>query len=303
MARREKILDGLAWASLSEPARIARIAAQLVRENVGSYAPKLTKSRVKEVIRDTSPPYGRGKAIFESLWGDDGTDGEIGRQLAIYQDRKERHDAWSKHQKHISKRSTRVNRAYAYAFGRPQYSPRRHWNGAWNDYDARRAFEEVEDKRDVGDQCIALIHLDDHVVALVSSENEGESWHIAVRTNGAIIRTYLRCNLSGPRTWPKNFAEAAVSLGGPKVKAALALGKKVVTDWAGRRTFIHHEGQDHHHAHVEELPWRIVIYQDRPGYGGSTVSFAVAALIHGDELTLCPDDEGIDCADLWNDYD
>jgi hypothetical protein len=92
---------------------------------------------------------------------------------------------------------------------------------------------------------------------------------------------------------PSNLVEAAVALGGPKVRAALAKGKKVVTDWSGRRTFIHHEGQDHVHPCVEEIPWLVATVEESPpnrwGYRSSVL---VPAEAYGDHITpVYVDDE------------
>jgi len=288
------ILDGLAWAGISEPARIARISARLVRQ-LGTYRSEHTKSDVKEAVRGTSPPYGRGKAIYEAV------EVEYRRQLPIFAARKERHEAWENYQEHIAKRETRINHAYAAAFDRPVWEPARKNPYSYGD-DQYYSWNEEEQKRDKGDDCIGLTHQGGHVVCLVQHENGITAWNIATRhKRGPIVRTYLRCNLGGRTGQPQNLVEAAISLGGPKVRSALAKGKKVVTDWAGRRTFIHHEGQDHEKVWVEELPWRAVVFIEEPtGYNGSMVRRAKAALIHGDAVTLDPDN---DYVRSWNDID
>jgi hypothetical protein len=277
MAVRDKILDGLAWASLSEPARVARISIALVKE-LGTYTREHTKTRVKEAVRNTSPPYGRAKFVVEAV------EKEYRRQLPIHRERQERHKAWKDYLTHMAKRSTRLNNAYAASFSRPPYMASRSYPGEYSDWDARRDWEEAERARDKGDECTGMTHQDGYVVALVSSESGATKWHIATRLkSGPIVKTYLRANLTSGG--PQNLAEAAVSLGGPKVKAALARGKKVVTDWIGRKTYIHHEGQDHHAHGVETLNWRIVTYVERPGYAGRMTTTAVAAdLIDGREV-------------------
>jgi hypothetical protein len=134
MAKREAILDGLAWAGISEAARVARISAGLVRE-IGDTARSHTKTRVKEAVRDTSPPYGRGKAIYEAV------EEEYRRQKPIYRARLRDHTAWERRRKFLSKLSTRINAAYAFRFGRPLYQKRQHFRGDWRDREARDAPE------------------------------------------------------------------------------------------------------------------------------------------------------------------
>lgn len=250
MANRGLVLDGLAWAGFTEKARIAKIAAKLVREARGG---GFTKTIVKEAVKNTSPPYGRGKAIFEALWGTaDAVGGEIVRQKAIYDARQEEQAAWRNYLDHKAKRTTRINDAYASAFERPTYLSLQNYKGGWGDYDARQAWEDGERRRDKGEDCTALTHQDGFVVCLLVSEKETRRPHIASRLKrGEVVRTYLRS-----RSEPWNLVEAAVSLGGPKVKAALARGKRVKTDWIGRCARIYHDGSDHVEPMVEEIPWR-----------------------------------------------
>jgi hypothetical protein len=293
MAQRDKILDGLAWASLPEHARIARISAQLVRK-LGIYSKEHTKQFVRETVRDTAPPYGRGKAIFEAV------EVEYRRQLPIHRKRQKRHAAWSDYQKHMAHRSTRLNHAYAAAFSRPHYSPTKSYDGAGT-WDEQTAWNEAERERDKGDECVGLTHQEGHVVALVDIERGSTAVHIATRLKkGPITRTYLRCNLNGRHSYPANLAEAAISLGGPKVRTALSKNKKVVTDWVGRRTFIHHEGQDHHPPGIEEVRWRCVVYEDRPGYAGIPRPTPVAAEVYADGPVVV---EVNTDSHQWNDYD
>jgi hypothetical protein len=287
------ILDGLAWAGISEKARVARISARLVREL--GFRDEHTKSHVKDAIRSTSPPFGRSKFIFEAV------EKEYRRQLPIYRERQAAHGDWEQYKTHMAKRSTRLNLAYAAAFGRPDYAPTRSNPHPWHEYDARAAWDAAERERDKGDKCVALTHQNGYVVCLMTNENESDAHHIAVRyKNGPITRTYLRTNYTRRRDTPENFVEAIVSLGGPKVKAALAQGKKVVTDWVGRRTFIHHEGQDHHHPHIEEIPWRVVTIANEPtGWQGSWQQIVKPAMVLGDKLWLVDEERYPD----WNDVD
>ena len=290
MADRSKILDGLTWAGISEEARIARISAKLVRR-LSRYTTTHTKTDVKKAVRETSPPYGRGKAITEAV------EREYRRQFPIYMERTEAKEAWAEYLKHIAKRSTRLNLAYAAAFDRVPWEPSRKNPHPYGDWDQRCAWDQEERERDKGDQCIGLTHQDGHVVCLMSHEKGHSQYHIATRyKKGEIVRTYLRTDDAS------NLAEAAISLGGPKVKAALSIGKKVVTDWIGRRTFIHHEGQDHQGHSVEQLPWRTVSFrEDKSGYYHRIVS-ADALLVNGE---IIPDEDGDDTPayDRWNDVD
>ncbi|NIP37151.1 MAG: hypothetical protein GWN18_19420, partial [Thermoplasmata archaeon] len=144
-------------------------------------------------------------------------------------------------------------------------------------------WDEEEDKRDKGDNCIALTHQGEHTVCLVLSGDNVDIPHIATIAPGEdVVRTYLHCTYHNQ---PGNLVEAAVMLGGPKVRAALSLGKKVVTDWVGRRTFIHHEGQDHVHPHVEELPWQAATIKTTPGRWGDEIE-VIPATVHGDSVEV-----------------
>lgn len=286
MAKAEHILDGLAWAGLKESARVARLAAQIIRNNVTGYRGDRTQSIVKEEIRKTAPPYGRSKHIFKALWGTD-DNGEIARQEEIHNRRQTAQREWEQYQKRQSQLDTRLNNAYAAAFDRPSYCPRRSYQGGWMDYDARREFDEKERARDKGDECIGITHQGEHVVALVISENEDARPHIAVRRKrGGITRTYIRCVRYEQ---PRNLAEAALMLGGNKAKAALAKGKRVETDWVGRRTLIHHDGSDHEEPKIEEVPWEVRICEEvqaKHTYTGemTTKHVWVDALVKGREV-------------------
>lgn len=255
MAKRDRILDGLAWAGLSERARIARIANQLVQNGTNSYRGSLTQTEVKEAVRNTSPPYGRAKHIFRALWGDD-NDGEIARQREVH-DRRQK--AASDHKRWLAdeaKLETRLNKAYAAAFERPRLRPYEHYPGGWRDYDERMAWEDKERARDKGDDCIALTHQDGHVVALCVAENGSDDVFIATRyRTGPVTKTYITHDWGEQ---PKNLVEAAVLLGGPKVRAAIARGKRVKTDWINQRSFVYHDGSDHEAPKTELVEWNTV---------------------------------------------
>jgi len=290
MSARDTILDALAWAGITEDARIAKIAAGLVRGASYTY----TKTAVREAVKITSPPYGRGKAIFTALWGDMAeVSGEIMRQKVIYDARQEEQAKWRGYLAHRAKRENRINSAYASAFSRPDYLPARRCPVTWSEYDARCEWEKEERERDKGDDCTALTHQDSFVVCLVISENGETRPHIATRyKRGDVVRTYLR--MSGS---PMNLAEAAISLGGPKVKAALAKGKRVKTDWIGRRTYIYHDGSDHIDPRVEELPWRTSVDRERTINLGTRIELGPSTTM-GDETRFCPPD-----SDGFNDFD
>jgi len=256
MAQKDIILDGLAWASLTEEARVAVISANLVRK-LTSYNRTHTKTDIKAEVSASCPPYGRGKFIFEKV------SMEYLRQADIYGARQKAKDDWETYQKHMAKRSTRLNYAYAAAFDRAIYDPVKHRNpyGYGDDYEKRCAWNARESARDKGDECVALTHQSEHVVCLVISENGDTRPHIATRPrSGPIVRTYLRCNYGNE---VGNLVEAAVLLGGPKVRAALARGKRVKTDWIGRRSLIHHDGSDHQNVGIEEVPWKTRSYRER----------------------------------------
>lgn len=295
MGQREHVLDGLAWAGITEQARVARIAAMLVRENGNRH----TQTHIKDTIRNTAPPYGRAKYIFEELYGrviaaPEGKEkvrigSEIERQYVIYSERKERHDEWERWQEYRSRRSTRLNYAYAAAFGRPPYEPSRKCPIKWDwsmgyeheNYKLKCDWDEAERKRDKGDVCLGLTHQDGYVVCLVDSVNGVGCCHIAVRLkSGPIVRTHLREDC-------ENLVEAAVSLGGPRVRAAIAKGKRVKTDWVGRRSFIHHDGSDHQEPKVEEVPWIALRRFERANRKSWETLFETErVIVHGTEERL-----------------
>ena len=276
MADASSILDGLAWAGMTEPARIARITAQLTRERHGSSP--ITQTRIKDAIRATVPPYGRGKAIFEAIYGA-GSAGELQRQQEIYSGRQRMQNGWEREVSYLSELSTRLNLAYAAAFDRPPFREYKPFPGHWSEHDAAAEWNKQERTRPRGDICFALTHQDGYVVCLVRDDRI----HVATRLKrGPIVRTFLR------DTNAEDLTQAIVSLGGPRVRAALSKGKRVKTDWVGRRSFIHHDGSDHHSPKIEEIPWEAVVYEqqenrEQPAWGPRTVT--VNVLIHGEQIT------------------
>lgn len=262
MANRDKILDGLAWAGISEAARVAKIAAILVKEQLGTY----TKTRIKDAVKDTSPPYGRGKAICEQVTV------ELERQLKIHNPRREARIDFTAWLAHRAKPATRLNDAYAFRFDRPTYDPYHFYPGSYtDDWNIRQAYDETETGRDKGDECIAITHWQEHVVALVETINGDTKWHIATRLHtGDIVRTYLR-------SCPTDLAQVAISLGGPKVKAAYARGIRVTTDWVARKTTVHYTDR-----REIVLPWRSVRWETRNNNGHYDYEHTVNTIIHPD---------------------
>ena len=103
MAVRDSILDGLAWASLTEQARVSRVSAELVR-SLPLHSAEHTKTDVKTAVRNTSPPYGRAKYVNKAVAV------EYLRQLPIYRERQEQQAAWEKYQKYMAKRVFDISR-------------------------------------------------------------------------------------------------------------------------------------------------------------------------------------------------
>lgn len=265
MAVRDKILDGLAWAGIEEPVRVAKISAMLVRETGPGTYTKLTKTRIKEAVRNTSPPYGRGKAVCEQV------EKETARQNKIYTERQRAASDFKLWLADMATMATRLNRAYAHAFERPPYDPYRHYDhGGTYDYDAYDAWNTEEEARDKGDECVALTHWQGHVVCLINGVNGDRNVHIATRLHdGEIVRTYLRTDAD-------DLVQAAISLGGPKVKSAYALGIRVTTDWVGRTTTVHYT-----HKREETLPWRAARYEVKVNDFGHERDEMVSVLING----------------------
>lgn len=270
MANREKILDGLAWAGIGEKARVAKIAALLVRT-----PGKMTKTATKEAVRDTSPPYGRGKAITEKV------EIEHIRQKVIYDLRQKEQIDFEVRKHYAVQMTTRLNYAYAHAFGRPRYEPygKRTPDDYWEwDSGKRIAYDEAAENRDRGDDCVAITHWGGHVVALLDTLNDDHHQHIATRRKNSVpVRTYLRDGT-------EDLVQAAISLGGPKVRAAFSRGIRVTTDWIGRKTTVHYAIGD------VELPWRAVRYEEQQTQWGVQMR-PVAILINGDTII---DDDSVD---------
>jgi hypothetical protein len=267
MAVREMILDGLAWAGVSEPVRVAKISAMLVREEADSYG-KLTKTRIKEAVRNTSPPYGRGKAICEQVTK------EVERQRVIYTRRQDAQNEFRNFKSFRAQLDTRLNYAYAHAFGRPPYKPYSSYPGPWSDpYERRQEWDEKERVRDKGDECLAITHWQEHVVCLVNGCNDDRRQHIATRLrHGKIVRTYLRDE-------SEDLVQAAISLGGPKVRSAYALGIRVTTDWVGRTTTVHYTDRKE-----VTLPWQAARYEERTNSHGYEHVYEVPVLINGQDM-------------------
>ena len=133
--KEENILDALAWADFTEKARIAIISSNLARES-GDH----TKTYIKEKVRETCPPYGRGKAITEAV------EREWTRQRPIYVARQQEQAAWKAYLEDRATRETRLNAAYAAAFKRPLWEPSRRNPIPWgsDNWDERNAWEEQE---------------------------------------------------------------------------------------------------------------------------------------------------------------
>lgn len=283
MENEGQLLDGLAWASIPEHVRIARIANALVEEQPTYEGERITKTKVKDKVKSTFPPHGKGKAYFEAVYGKGDSDGEFVRQLRIRRQREALANEMAQEQRESRRLDVRINRAYAAAFSRKMLEPSRRFPGAYYDHEEKAKWEAEEALRDKGDDCAALTHQGEHVVALVKMENGHYTPHIATRLkSGPITRTYLRTSCD-------TFINAIVELGGPKVTSALSKGKRVQTDWVGRRTLIHHDGSDHEAPKVEIVPWRTAQYelvqetdwQNRP----SVKVKAVQTMTLGDRVT------------------
>ena len=290
MADRDHILDGLAWATLTEDARVAKLAAKLARQRYDQYNhDQHTKTHVREVVRQSSPPYGRAKYIFEALWGPgkDGDTGAMEKVWNVHLERRTKQDEFATWQEWQAEISTRLNAAYAAVFERPVYEPSRKCPIKWDwsmgreceAYERHTEWNIQERDRDKGDMCVALTHQGDHVVCLVSTVNMDSCPHVAVRgPGGTEVRTHLRDEVS-------DWGDAVVSLGGPHILSALAKGKRIETDWVGRRFFIHHDGSDHMPRSVQELPWLTARFEANSRGWRSKVG----TITHGDTVVEDPD--------------
>lgn len=266
MANRELILDGLAWAFIEEPVRVAIISAMLVREP-GS----LTKTRIKEAVKDTSPPYGRGKAICELV------ETETYRQKRIYDQRQEQQGMFRERQERKARMDTRLNDVFANVFDREPCNPGCHRPSDYYSmtYEARQAWDKREEEEDRGERCQAITHWKEHVVAL-STDARNHRRSITTRLRkGEIVKTFLRSDC-------KDLVQAAISLGGPKVRAAFGRGIRVTTDWVGRKTTIHYIDK-----REVELPWRSCKFVETVGDYGP-VEQLVPTLIQGSVEVIDP---------------
>jgi len=285
MAVRDKILDGLAWAGITEEARVALISATLVR-SLPHASDAHTQTAIQLAVRNTSPPYGRGKAITKAVTK------EYLRQLRIYRARFSAQAEWNQWKAHQARLETRLNNVYAAAFNRPPLEPRKSYPGGWNNWEDRHNWDTAEAERDKGDQCIALTHQDDYIICLVTKENENRTPHIAVRQRGGgkIVRTYFDKSHPDFRT-PDDLVQAEVALGGPKVHTALAKGKRVFTDWVGRRSLIYHDGSDFEAPKVEEVCWHISALVKNPNRNDWEPHYTpVPHTVLGDKLVRVGDD-------------
>lgn len=278
MTKEEGILDALAWAQLKEPARVAKIASGLVR-NTTSHNRSVTKTAIHDAVRATMPPHGRGKAICEAVAK------EFDRQQPIWLKRQEEKNLWERHLAHQQALSTRINDAYAARFGRPTHTSARAFPGSWgeeNYYENRQRWEKEEADRDKGDNCShILIYQETYTVALLQSASKRPGYHyIAVRHRDGREPQYTSL-----REKCENFVEAVVSLGGPRVRAAISQGCKVVTDWVGRSSTIHY-----HDGKSVVLPWLATEFRvDKTHNGYHGHSRPVKVL--GDQVTDDTDEE------------
>ena len=242
--QRTETMDGLAWASLSETATIARVANMLVKAHSKYSYP--TKKEFQKAISDTVPPRGRCGPMLEPL------EAEYKRQRDIHWDRKEKAKAWAEYQADIAKRDTRINLAYAGVFGRPVHWGVKHNPYQWEDREKRQKWDQEERDRPKGDDCHLLVIGEGCIAAVLWSvtpdkpdSNEVNKPQIKVRylPSGRTFTTLIRNR-------PGDFGELFASLGGRPVLGALAHGKRVEVDWKGRRFLIHESDGETH-----EAPW------------------------------------------------
>lgn len=241
-------LDALAWASLSEVATLARLANRLVKETDEYGYPTLTK--FKEAISSTRPPRGRAGPMLELLQA------EYKYQKDIIWKRKHAHDEWAQHQKNIANREYRIQACYASAFGQAVHTGHRHNPLPWNQWEARRAWDDAECKRPKGDDCLVIFIQQDYTVALLASVNDLQAPQIRVRRRG--YRYTVATLLREPAY---NIGDLLVTLGGKAVTGALAHGRRVEIDYAGRKFTIHDEDGNTH-----EAPWHILEAREDDDY-------------------------------------
>lgn len=249
--QRTQTLDGLAWASLSESAVIARLAAQLVREHQQSHQSygEPTKKRFEEAIRDTVPPRGRAGPMLQPLIE------EFRRQRPIYIKRLAAHNAWAAWQSWRSDRSTRINVTYASLFGKATFLGPRSNPFSWHQHEEHQKWNLEEQSRDKGDNCVMLIKHQDCVIAVLASESTGSeqrnipSIKVKYLASGRVFTTHLRQQVN-------DFGSLFTTLGGNPVTGALAHGHRVEIDWPGRRFIIHDPETGEKHT----APWLVRRY-------------------------------------------
>jgi hypothetical protein len=242
------MLDALAWASLSEPATIARLTNLLVRDCSEHSYP--TQKTFIEAIRSTSPPRGRAGPMLKLV------ETEFARQRPIFWKRKHEQDNWAAYLAEIQTRKYRINAAYAGVHQRPVYTGRRNNPLPYSaPYEERQKWENDENKRDKGDECHSIIIHQSCIVSLMASNNESNKPHLKVRYigSGRTLTTFLRDRVS-------DFGNLWTTLGGRPVLGALAHGKRVEIDYPGRRFIIHHDDGETHTA-----PWLAVRYEKTDG--------------------------------------
>jgi hypothetical protein len=224
--QRTETLDGLAWASISEEAVIARLANKLAKEHAKFVSP--TKKAMQEAISATVPPRGRCGPMLEPLQK------EYERQSPIIWERRETQVEWDAWKTLVSTRHHRINHTYASIFGRAVNLPHRNNPYHWND-EKHRKWNEAEGHREKGDDCALLIKAQDCVIAVVveSTDESNPGAHIKVKRlgSGYVYTTYLRVRC-------ENFGSLFASLGGFPVTGALAHGEHVKIDWRGRKFII-----------------------------------------------------------------
>lgn len=223
--QRTETLDGLAWASLSEQAVIARLANKMLRDRGKHDRP--TKTDFKQAISDTVPPRGRCGPMFDPLVA------EYERQHPIYWERKETQAEWAGYQATITTRDYRVNKTYASIFAKGGVHLKHRNNPYhWND-EKHRKWNEAENARDKGEDCKLLIKHQGYIVAVAHDVRPV----LRVKyPSGRIFSTHLRTSVNH-----NSFGELFTSLGGRPVTGALAHGLRVEIDYPGRRFWIHQE--------------------------------------------------------------
>jgi hypothetical protein len=248
--QRTQTLDGLAWASLTEKAVIARLANKLVKSTTSAYGiNEPYKTAFQMAIRETVPPRGRAGPMLEPLIK------EYQRQAPIFMGRLRSRGEWEAWKTWVAERTTRIDHAYATVFGRARFHDRRDnpydWSRQRTEYEK---WHQAEETRDNGDKCVMLVKDQDCVIALLMRESKGNGPffvrhpHIRVKClgSGRVFTTYLRSEV-----W--DMGQLLAALGGHPVLGALAHGHRVDVDWRGRRFVIH----DPVSGETHEAPWLI----------------------------------------------